>query len=690
MRRVSYISIVVFYLVFIASALLAQTKTPPPIARDTSSQQPIELISAGELEKMVQKGVEARYLRSTDSLPVRFRQGDMQFTCKEAIQFPDSNFVAAFGDVFVERGDSIQLKGDTLLYYGNERFAELRQNVYFTDQIIEMESPYANYDLAKSIASYQYGAVITDTAATLSSVRGYYYTQEKLLAFRGDVVLDNPSTQYHIETDTLTYNTQYKIAYFQAPTLIDSRDGQILANKGEYQTELGKSYFQSRVTLENEEYIVSADTLNYDEQTKSGTARGKVAMFDKTDSLTIYGNFSNFNGSTNYLEVFGNALVEKPFGADTLFLAADTLQSMQDSTEASQLLAYSRVKLFSQDLEGVCDSLSYQTTDSLIEFFKNPVIWTDKSQLTADTLIATLLNNNIDQLRMRKNAFLISEDSISQYDQVKGRNMLAQFRNEYIKQVDVNGNGQSIYFALEDGNKLMGLNRVDCANMIMRFEGENILQDIVFIKNPEAKFIPPHELKATDMRLPDFLWRSSERPGRLFVEEHSIKKALLKEGNELNPAPAPKNNAPIALKKEGQRFFKDKLPLNSRTRLEQRVAEREALEDLYGQRLVSNGFEVFLKGRLLTFYLENPNETRVNGFFYVDVIPVKQQDLSKEDQRQGYQSLTQEPNDIQLQATPFLMQFVLPDYPFYTLRFGQYTIEEDGKRIDRWSEAWNK
>ena len=677
------------FTLLIAAPFLGFSQPQGRPTADTAKQQPpIELISAAELEMMKQQGVEARYLRSSDSIPVVFEQGDMRFRCKEAIQFPDSNFVAAFGDIYIQRGDSIELKGDTLLYYGNERFAEMRQNVYFTDQIIEMESPYANYDMIDDIATYQYGAVITDTTSTLTSRRGYYYTRRKLLAFRGNVVLDNPKDQYNIETDTLTYNTQTQTAYFHTKTEIDSKDGSILAQKGEYQTAKGKSYFRERVELENQDYIMSADRLNYDEQRQAGNAKGRVKMFNKKDSITIYGDISNFDGEKSYLEVFGNGLVEKPFGRDTLFMAADTLRSMRatDSTEAKNLLAYSNVRLFSKQLEGICDSLSYQTTDSLIEFFHDPVMWTNKSQLTADTLIAYLLNEEIDQLRMRKNAFIISEDSIQQYDQVKGRNMLAQFRNDYLKQVDVNGNGQSIYFALEKGQQLMGMNRVDCSSMIMRFQGKNELEEITFIKNPEAKFIPPHELKPKQLRLPDFTWRIEQRPGRALVDSHAFRSAIAKPKTASEQKIIPRKRPP-KLRKEQDLLTRAEA---KKQRLELEKKRLASLEKQYGQRIADKGFEVFLKGNQLTFYLERPSRTRARGFYYVDTVPVNSESLSPADRERGYETREAQAQLDELGEGPFVLQLLLPEYPYYTLRFGQYTVQEDNSKNYRWTEAWNK
>ena len=48
--------------------------------------------------------------------------------------------------------------------------------------------------------------------------------------------------------------------------------------------------------------------------------------------------------------------------------------------------------------------------------------------------------------------------------------MTAYFKkNSNIDHIDVNGNGESIYFALDEANKLIGMNKVECSNMIISF-----------------------------------------------------------------------------------------------------------------------------------------------------------------------------------------------------------------------------
>src|SRR5690606_39923885 len=72
---------------------------------------------------------------------------------------------------------------------------------------------------------------------------------------------------------------------------------------------------------------------------------------------------------------------------DTLFITADTLVSIDsDIPENKRLLAYHNVKIYKKDMQGVADSLAYITADSIIHFYRDPVLWNTGNQMTADSV----------------------------------------------------------------------------------------------------------------------------------------------------------------------------------------------------------------------------------------------------------------------------------------------------------------
>ena len=219
-------------------------------------------------------------------------------------------------------------------------------------------------------------------------------------------------------------------------------------------------------------------------------------------------------GKKFYTKVWGNGLMKSIVDKDTFFLKADTLISINDSVRKNRkLTAIKHVKIFKSDLQGKCDSLVYNLIDSTINFFRDPVLWADKSQMNGDSIKIQMAKNKIDKLYLRVNSFIISRDSIDNYNQIKGKKITAYFKENKIQKVDVNGNGESIYFATENDTTLVGMNKVICSNMFMHFK-ENKLQTISFITKPDALFVPPHEILEPDTRLKGFRWRTGEKPIR--------------------------------------------------------------------------------------------------------------------------------------------------------------------------------
>ena len=201
-------------------------------------------------------------------------------------------------------------------------------------------------------------------------------------------------------------------------------------------------------------------------------------------------------------------------------------------------MAYNQVKIFKKDLQGVADSLVYMSIDSTIYFYTAPALWTSGNQMTGDSIRIRLKNKNIDKLYMIGNSFVVSQDSLSNFNQIKGRKMTTNFNGSSIQDVLVEGNAESLYYALEEKEgeldsttqvKLtitMGMNKMICSKMKIIFENGKVETVNAYVK-PDAKFIPPQEIKEADRKLKGFVWRQEQRPTR----EQVVKKPA----NEIKP-----------------------------------------------------------------------------------------------------------------------------------------------------------
>lgn len=464
---------------------------------------------------------------------VIFTQENTVIYCDSAFLYNRDNVLEAFGHVRIVDNDTVTITGRKLVYDGNARKAEMRQNVVYTSGSNRLYTDYLDYELDTKIAYYFNNGRLVDPNNTLSSRQGYFYSDQHRANFYGSVELLSP--EYTLHADTLLYNTITKIAVTRGRTEIITSDSTFLySDGGEFKTIPEQSSFV-KGQIETRDYILEGDELFFDDQNKYYTATGHVKMTAKNNDVIITGEKGIYWRTKGVSKIFGNPVMKKVMEADTFYLAADTLVSIEDKIDSlKRILAYNNVRMFRSNLQGRADSLAYFIADSSITFYFDPILWNLSNQINSDTIHLYLENNVIDQMYLQKNAFIVAQDTMKHFNQVKGREMRAFFENNFIKRVNVDGNGESIYYVLSEGDSvLLGMNRILCSNLAMRFE-ENELANISFYVRPEATFYPPHEITEELTKLEGFSWRSDERPGLADV---------------LNPPAARAGSDTVAIKK---------------------------------------------------------------------------------------------------------------------------------------------
>jgi lipopolysaccharide export system protein LptA len=446
---------------------------------------------------------------------VIFVQQRTTIYCDSALFYRSKNMVEAFGRVRIVEGDSITITSNRAEYNGNTRVAKLRNNVVFRKlATATLYTNHLDFDREKNEAIYYNGGRLVDSINVLTSRKGYYQVNSNMASFKTNVDVVNPD--YHMKSDSLQYDSRNKIIYFRTETtVVDKEKNTVVYEGGHYDTRTQQSDLKQG-QAESQSYTLTGDKIRLDDLRKFYTVKDNVIITYKEENLNIYGDDAIFDKKNNIAKVFTNAYLTKVTEeGDTLFMSADTLVSIDsDDPAQKRLLAYHNVKIFKKDLQGLADSLEYRQADSMMFLYQSPVLWTEGNQMSADTISMLIEDNTISKIFMVVNAFVISTDTLKNFNQIKGRRMTAFFKNKEMNQVLVEGNGESIYFALEDKtNILMGMNKILCSNIVIRFK-ESRVNNLSFYVKPEADFIPPHELKKDEMLLKGFNWKANQRPTR--------------------------------------------------------------------------------------------------------------------------------------------------------------------------------
>jgi len=502
---------------------------PAPVPRAASPAAPgqpvkgtpVDLLHADDLRGGDFNGVKIRKLLGA----VSFKQQDVLLYCDSAYQYLDRNEITAFSNVRIVQSDTMTITGDRGFYDGNKRLARMTgQVVTMRDPRMTLTTTALDYDLTRRTAFYTVGGHIVDPKNTLDSQQGFYDTNSKVFVFKRDVhlvSLDEQGQPTDLRNDTLTFNTSTKIAYFDGPTRIKSPQGDLYAEKGTYNTVTRVSNFARNAKIDTPGYLLGGDVLVYDQVKLYGVATGHVSLISKKDNLVLRGDQGRYWRALGRTKLFGTRpVVRNISGKDTLYMAADTLLSVEARPgRASQrpiLYAWPKVQIFRGKMQGRCDSLTYDRQDSIIYLNRDPVVWQARNQLTSDSMNLRFKRGQLDRASLFANAFAIQEDTVLDYNQVKGRNMVAYFRRSQMARIDVLGNAESLYYTLEGDTAMSGMNKSFSASMTLRFI-DNKIKNLTWVGNPDASYIPIHELKATDKELKGFRWRPTERPTRRVV-----------------------------------------------------------------------------------------------------------------------------------------------------------------------------
>jgi lipopolysaccharide export system protein LptA len=494
-------------IVFFLTTAISILQLPSAFAQDGTSQ--IEIVNADVFQGDESIGKGVSLLKGN----VTFKHRGALMYCDSAYLYQESNSLDAFGKVRVVQGDTLRLNGDTLRYDGNSGLAVITGKVTLVDRKMNLSSSKLTYDMPADKAFYLDRGVLKDNENTLTSKKGFYLAKESKVFFADSVLLVNP--KYKVIADSLSYLTKTSTAVFTGPTRIVSTGNDstwIYCENGYYDTKQSKSKFFKPNRVVSRTRSLSGDTLDFDNNTRVGKAFGRVMIADTSRSVVISGDKGFSDDKTRTAYVTGNAELMRAFTTDTLFLHADTLFAKEDTLAGiSSWTAYRGVRFFKSDLQGVCDSLSYTTPDSIMRMYVAPVLWSDSNQVTAEHIQVRITNSGPESLLLESASFICSQQDSIRFNQISGKRMDGFFVDGELVSVKVSGNGQSVYYTEDSKGVLTGVNNAECSDMLIQLDGRKV-SGITLINEPDATLYPIKELPPSDLLLKGFKWLQSQRP----------------------------------------------------------------------------------------------------------------------------------------------------------------------------------
>ncbi|PRY48877.1 OstA-like protein [Arcticibacter pallidicorallinus] len=419
---------------------------------------------------------------------------------------------AWFGKKNLYTEGSKSLKGDSLFYDGKAGMGKAINNITFLDTVQKVilkgnQGIYRRADESALVTRNAY--VVMEVEKDSASVDSIYMTADTLMTkiiFMKDLVSANPEelkSDEEIEEDPEgTVSDDGGIAIpkrLAPPPAPPKQEPEVKLSKRERKRKKEQEEASKAVKpLEDNSKTAGPTTTVADSVKTSATAEVPPAA----DSIaTVSDTLSKKAGN--------RASLPRGNGVDTA--AKKAAFNPQDTLKTRIINAYHKVKIFKSDLQSRSDSAFYSYADSIIRCYINPIIWTQGTQLSADTIFLQMKNQKLDNMLLQNNGLIVSaEGDSSRFNQVKGKVVTGLFRDSKLESMFVDGNAESIYYTLED-SVYTGFNRSLSSRMKLEF-ADSKLKRVVLVRKPEGKYYPIEKAPKDMEILEGFMWKPKERP----------------------------------------------------------------------------------------------------------------------------------------------------------------------------------
>ncbi|MCH5244592.1 MAG: hypothetical protein J1F29_06810 [Lentimicrobiaceae bacterium] len=415
----------------------------------------------------------------------------------------------AYDNLRIYTSDNVYITGEVLDYNGATGSYVVDRNVVLKDGDMTMETPSLLYEGRQNRAYYKNGGHMVSGQTELNSLRGYYDGRTEMFNCFDSVVIINPD--YTIWTDSLYYSKN-GLTRFKGHTDIETSDYFMYGGRGWFNQN------ENKVSLQDDAYVKTkttqtlfGDSIYYDLERKNGRVFRNVYILDTLRNCYIKGDYAEND------ELAGYALVtQSPRGlmveaGDTLFVAGDTMVMTYDTARhIRQLFVYHDVKFFREDIQGRCDSLAYNHADTLMQLFREPMVWLQGYQIDGDTIKVWFSDNKPQKVLIQENSFVTTPVSEQQhyYNQVKGKRIWGYFNDSsQFRLAEVVGMAQSVYYVLGDApGELLGVNKTESQSLKMYFK-DNAVEGITVVEPSHTALYPVDKLTRRERTLRGFHWK---------------------------------------------------------------------------------------------------------------------------------------------------------------------------------------
>ncbi len=498
-------------------AACAAMSLRPSSSHAVASQPPrndpkrVYLVHADELRYDRFRNNDAQVLTGS----VQFEHEGARLYCDSANFFEATNSFEAWGHVRMVQGDTLSLTSDQGYYDGNQQMMEARDNVVLKHRTTTLYTNELYYDRIWSQGYFQNRGHLEDNNTLLFSDWGEYHTDTKMAVFFYDVTMlgDN----FRLMTDSLYYDTQVKRAHIIGPSNIISGNSHIYSEKGYYNTVTDEAELLDRSTLDNKGRKLVGDSLWHSGKTGISEAFVNVIFTDSVNKTILKCEYGHYEDSVGYAMCTDKALAIDYSQRDSLFVHGDTIKVFTYNIDTDSVYrvmhVYNKVRAYRIDIQAVCDSLVYNSQDSCMTMYKDPITWNMDHQLVGDEIRVYMKDSVIDHAHVVENAFSIEKLLVEKcFNQVSSKEMFAFFTDGQMRRAEAKDNVITIYYPEDKADSsFVGLVYMETSELRMFMDDQRKLSRIWAPKS-DGTMYPMSQIPPEKRYLEGFAWYDYVRP----------------------------------------------------------------------------------------------------------------------------------------------------------------------------------
>ena len=444
---------------------------------------------------------------------VSFRRDSMYMFCDSAHYYQKQNSFLAFGNVRMEQGDTLFLFGDYLDFNGVTNIARVRDNVRLIDKDIVLETDSLDFDRNRNLGYFFEYGTLSDETGVLRSYYGEYNLDTKRAVFIDDVNLEN--SRFLLLSDTLHYNTANNLATIVGPTNIYTGSTEVYSDRGTFNTASRHATLVERPLLFNGNRQVAADSIFYDTAVGYSEVFGNIVYTDTINRNMLTGEYAFLDEVKDSVYVTEKAMAVDFSQRDSLFVHSDTIWAVTYNLDTDSLYrmvrAYHKVRAWGRNMQAVCDSMVFDSRDTCLTMYKDPILWNGDLQLLGEVVKVYMNDSTIDWVNIIDQSLYVEKLDSSVFNQIKGKEMQFFFDEGELREMQVIGSVEIIFYPIDSDSTYVGMNTTTAGRTIAYMKDRKV-EKVVVPKESKGVFYPMGQRPEEKRFLENFAWFDYVRP----------------------------------------------------------------------------------------------------------------------------------------------------------------------------------